>query len=159
MSYGEIFIIFSAVLKGPESPMLEALHCSSSAQIRAIAFSTCNASFCLGKMDPREVEESIPVNMSLRTTTFGFLCWKSLIFLCYTKFNPSFKSLALLTCITKIPADAVPSDKWWQQLDCLQICSLEELLSKCCNWLSPWALFIESQLASLDQIYWLSAAI
>lgn len=66
-------------------------------------------------------------DVSEKSHIWGFHAEKSLIFLCYTKFNPSFKSLALLTCNTKkIPANAVLPDKWWQGLDCSQICSPEE---------------------------------
>lgn len=61
-----------------------------------------------------------------KSCIWGFYAEKSLIFLCYTESNPSFKSLALLTCNTEIPADAVVPDKWWQRLDCLHICSPEE---------------------------------
>lgn len=102
MSYKKLFIIFNSVQVDRELGS-GGSHCSSSVQIRAIAFYTGNASFYPGKMDSQEVETSVPVNTSLRTATFGFLCWKDLIFVCY----PSFKSLTLLTCITNILVDAV----------------------------------------------------
>lgn len=115
-------------VQGAREPGAGGSLCSSCVQRGATAFYTCSASFCPRKMDPWEAEESIPVNMSLRRATFvEFMLKKSLIFLCYMKFNPSFKSLALLTCNTKkIRANAVQPDKWWQRLDCLQICSPEE---------------------------------
>lgn len=156
MSLQEDIHYIHMMFKGPESLMVEGLHCSNCVQGRTIACYISNESFCLGKTDPWEVEKSIPVNMSLRTATFGVFMLKRLDLPMPYKFNSSFKSLALLTCITKIPADAVPPDKWQQRLDFLHICSLAEFLSNCWNWLSPWTLSIESQFASLDQTYWLS---
>lgn len=74
LSHRKLFIIFSEVIKRPESLMLEGLHYSSSEQITAIAFYTCNASFVWEKYSPPEVEESISINIALRTA--AFLGWK-----------------------------------------------------------------------------------